>query len=358
MKKRLLKIVFFLSLIPLIGMANPNPIKGKFEKSKTIKKEFSVNGDALLTINSKYGNVDVVSWNENRVVIEVTITVNGNSESKVEDKLDNITVDFESSKSEVTAKTVFGKNTGWKNNFSGQFEVNYKIKMPITNQADLENDYGSISLNELKGKAEINCDYGKVIIGNLFHSNNEINIDYTNNSTIELMNGGSINADYSGLTVEKAKVIDLNADYSNIVFNNIEDLSFNCDYGKVHVNNGNNINGNGDYLSMQFGNVYKSLEIEADYGSIKVEKLMKEFENISIESDYASIKIGLDADISFNFIANLGYADFSFDMDNVTYNEKIIKSTSKYYEGYVNKENTSSKIEIRSDYGGVKFYSN
>ena len=172
------------------------------------------------------------------------------------------------------------------------------------------------------------------------------------------MNGGSINADYSGLTVEKAKNIELNADYTNSTFENVEDLDFNCDYGKVQVGQGNNINGNGDYLSMEFGTIYKNLQINADYGNIKVEKLMNGFESVVIDSDYTSTKIGLDTGVSFNFILNLSYADLNYAGDNINYNKKIVKNTSKYYEGYVNKENSSSNIKISSDYGGVKFYNN
>lgn len=361
MNKRLRQIIFFLSLIPLIGFANTNPVKGKYEKSKTINKEFNVNANALLSIHNKYGNVDVISWNENRVVIEVKITVNGNSESKVIERLSSIDVDFTNSSSQVTAKTIFGSKSiwsGWKNNSHLQFQIDYKVKMPINNRADFKNDYGSISLNELKGKADINCDYGKIIIGNLFHNQNSINIDYTNNSTIEFMNGGRINADYSSLTVEKAKNIDLNADYSTLEFENIEDLKFNCDYGKIEVNQGNNISGNSDYLSMRFGTIYKNLNIDADYGSLRIEKLMSGFENVKIDTDYTGIKIGLDPSASFKFIANLKYAGFSFEGNNVNYNKKIVKNTSKYYEGYVNKENSSSSIEISTQYGSVKFYNN
>lgn len=230
--------------------------------------------------------------------------------------------------------------------------------MPVNNRADFKNDYGSISLNELKGRAEINCDYGKIIIGSLYHDENSINIDYTNNSTIEFMSGGSINADYSSLTVEKAKSIDLNADYSDLIFENLEDLEFNCDYGKVQVDQGNNISGNSDYLSMKFGTIYKKLNIEADYGSLRIEKLMSGFEKVKIDTDYTGIKIGLDPSASFNFIADLKYAGFSFEGNNVNYNKKIVKNTSKYYEGYINKENSSSMIEISTDYGSVKFYNN
>ena len=124
------------------------------------------------------------------------------------------------------------------------------------------------------------------------------------------------------------------------------------------MKNGNNIIGNGDYLSMHFGNIYKKLHVEADYGSIKVGKLMNGFDGVNINAEYTGIKIGVEAGISFGFMTDLSYAGLDIDLDNVTYDKKIVKSTSKYYEGQVNKATGTSRIEISSDYGGVKIYQN
>ncbi|MGB5362475.1 MAG: hypothetical protein WBN17_04135, partial [Aureibaculum sp.] len=186
MKKQLYKLILALLLIPIAMNAN-DPGKFKHEKSKSIKKEFSVNADATLKVDNRYGNVDVISWNENRIVIEVKITVSGDNEEKVEKQLDMIEVEFEDNRSLVSAKTIIDKNKSswswnWGRKSNVNYEINYKIKVPKTNNANLINDYGSISLNELKGDASINCDYGSIIIGDLYSNNNKINIDYTNNS--------------------------------------------------------------------------------------------------------------------------------------------------------------------------------
>ncbi len=359
--KTMYKILLVLLLIPVVGIADNNPKKWKYEKSKTLKREFNVSADALVKINNKYGNVDVITWDQNRVVIEVKITVKGSSEDNVMSKLDNITVDFDGSKNLVSAKTIIEKSSSswfnW-NSSNVNFQIDYKVKMPVTNKASLYNDYGSISLNELKGKAEINCDYGKILIGSLFHADNEINIDYTNNSVIEFINGGTINADYSDLIVEKAKKIDLVADYTSTGFENIEDLTFNCDYGKLKVENGNSVSGNGDYLTMRFGSIYKKLVIDADYGSIVIDNLKSAFKKVSITSDYTGVKMGIDMQASFDYLVELSYGGFSNDLQNVTNLKKVVKSNSKYYEGFVNNENSGASINIDSDYGGVKLYNN
>jgi len=338
--------------------ASENPKKLKYEKTKTIKKEFTVDADALVNINSKYGNVDVITWDENRVVMEIKITVSGNNESKVMERLNKINVEFNASNSAVYARTVIQKvsNSWFGSNSNTNLQINYKVKMPVTNKADLTNDYGTIFLNELRGRAKINCDYGKVIIGSLYHEDNKINMDYTNNSVIEFINSGEINADYSGLTVEKAKRIELEADYTNTVFENIETLNFSCDYGKLEVGHANSVEGDGDYLTMRMGSIFKKLRLVADYGSIKVSKIMKGFENVKINSDYTGVRIGIDPEASFNFDITLSYGGFDDDVDHINYRKKVVKNTSKYYEGYVNDQNSNSNISIDSDYGSVKWY--
>lgn len=357
MKRNMYKWLAFFIIIPMITWAG-NP-KGKIDKSKTIKKEFSVSANALVRIDNKFGNLDVVTWSENRVVMEITITVNGNSESKVIDQLEKIDVQFSSSQTEVFAKTVIQKSSSgwWGSNNNSNFEINYKVKMPVTNSADFANDYGSISLNELKGKADINCDYGKIIIGSLHHENNSINIDYTNNSTVEFINGGTINADYSGFIVDKAKKIDLNADYTSSSFEHIENLTFNCDYGSIAVDNGNRISGNGDYLTMKFGTIFKSLKVSADYGDIKVKELKAGFETVEIDADYTGVRLNVDPASAFKVIVKTSYGGFSYD-DFMQFDKKIEKNNSKYYEGYAGNNNASSSINIETGYGSVKIYKN
>ncbi len=360
MKRKIQLLIAIFLVVPMLSIANPKKNKGDYEKTKTIKKEFDVNADALLSIKNKYGNVDVISWDQNRVEIEVTITVSGNNESKVIDRLSKINVNFENSRSAVSAKTTIdnGSRSWYSSNNKMNYQIDYKVKVPVTNSVDLNNDYGTISLNEIKGKAEINCDYGKILIGSLYHEDNSINIDYTSDSEIELMNGGSINADYSKFRIEKAKRIELNADYTDSEFVHVEDLDFVCDYGKLVVGEANNIDGHGDYLTIRLGTIYKNLSIDADYGGIKVDKLMKGFESVRIHSDYAGIKIGMDNDMAFDFIGKSSYGGFDIEGDNVTYLKKVVKSTSKYYEGFVKQENSGAKIDISSEYGSVNLYKN
>ena len=362
MKTQLLyKAVFMLLLIPTMVLGS-NGLNGKHTKEKTIKKEFTVNSNANLKVNNSYGNINIVTYSGNKTYIEVTIKTNSNDEDKAQKKLDEITVEFNSSSEYVSAKTIFDKNKSdswwsWGKNNNVNMEINYVIKLPITNSVDLSNDYGSINLDKLEGRANINCDYGKITTKELMADNNYLSFDYTQNSYFEYIKSGKINADYSGFIVSKAKNLEISADYTKSVVKIAENVSYNCDYGSITVENVNNVTGNGDYLTTLIGDVYKNIDIKADYGSIKIERMNSNAGNVNIESDYVGITIGFDASYNFKFDLDLEYASLR-DSEGFQFTKKRIESTDKYYQGYYGNSSTSNLIRIKSNYGSVSFKRN
>jgi hypothetical protein len=348
------KIVTILLILPLFVFSSG--WNGKHTKEKKINKEFDVSSSATLKVDNSYGDLDVTTWNENRIVIEVTISTNGNNLEKVQNKLDAIDVEFNASSNSVSAKTRFNKNGkkswwNWGNN-NVNMKVNYVIKMPITNNVDFSNDYGSINLDKLEGHARLDCDYGKITTKELMADNNDISFDYTKNSYFEYIKSGKINADYSGYTVAKTTNLDIDADYSKSTIKIAEDVEYNCDYGSLTVEKVNNVTGDGDYLSLVLGDVYKNVDVKADYGSMKIDRMTSNAGDITVDSDYMKITIGYDSAYNFNFELNLGYASFRNDGD-LEISKQNVKSSKKYYSGYHGNSNSGNNININSTYGSV-----
>lgn len=353
-------LIVFLLMLP--GIVLGNNWNGKHTKEKTIKKEYTVNSNALLKVNNSYGNINVVTYSGSQVTIEVKIKTNGNDLEKVQKKLDEIDVEFSANSEQVTAKTIFNKEKSkswwnWGSNNNVNMEINYIIKLPITNKVDISNDYGHINLDKLEGRAVLNCDYGKITTKELMADYNYLAFDYTNNSYFEYIKSGKIVADYSGFTVAKAKSLEIVADYTKSTVEVAEDVSYTCDYGSVNIGKANNVKGNGDYLTLRLGDIYKNVDIKADYGSIKIDNMTANAGNVFIESDYVGITIGYTPSYHFNFDINLDYASLR-EADGFEFNKKVVESTEKYYQGYYGSSNSSNNIKITSDYGSVTFKKN
>ena len=357
MKKSIFKIVLIFFLIPIVSFGNDKTTPTKQSKTKTIKKEYSVNSDAIVKINNRYGAIKITTWNKNRVEITVEITVKGNNQDAIEKRLREIDVEFHANSDMVSAQTIIQKRSRgwsfWGNNKNNSYQINYFIKMPVSNHVDLDNDYGSIELDELNGSADINCDYGKITIGKLNNNNNNINLDYCPSSTVNYMKSGTVDVDYSKLTIDKTNTVKVNSDYSTLNFGTVNTLTFNSDYGSITVDNAANVTGNTDYVSVRLGTITKNLNLKADYGSIRIKEIATGFDRVDISGKYASIKIGISPNNTFDFTMNLSYAGFRYNRSNVDLRKSIEKLSKKHYEGTYGKGRSSSKMTIKSSYGSV-----
>ncbi len=235
-----------------------------------------------------------------------------------------------------------------------KLEINYIVKIPITNNVELGNDYGSINLDKLEGTAIIVCDYGKITTKELMADNNDIRFDYSNNCYFEYIKSGTIRADYSGFTIAKAENLTLRADYSKSIIEAAESVDYICDYGSLKIDNINNFQGKGDYLSLRLGNVFRNVNVKTNYGSLKIERIASKAKNININSDFTGITIGYDAGYNFDFDIDLDYASLR-ESDGFNFTNKEINHTEKKYNGYHGSQNSGNLVKINSEYGSVSF---
>lgn len=357
--------IFKLLLILLMPSEKPAPpqadeLSGRHTESKEIRRNYQVSPNALLEIENKYGEIDITTWDQDKVEMVVTLKTNGNDKEAVQKRLEELDVIFKNSPSRVSAKTYLESS---RNSFFSWFrgsgnvniEINYKIKAPVGINLNLENDYGSVNIDRLEGNANISVDYGQLLVGELMGDDNVIEMDYTRNSKFGYIRKGSIEADYSDYTIEEAGMLNISADYSNTKVRKVEFLEFSCDYGSIDVGQVKNIKGDGDYLSTTIDSVYGSLDLNLDYGSATIRQMMRNMESLTINSDYTTLKIGYFPDSSWRYRLNSSYAGIR-GIDQAAFNNlKQHQSGSKrYYEGYHNSD-SGAVVTIDASYGGINF---
>ncbi len=346
-----------LSLVFLLLVGTVDSLYATFqERSKTLHRTMEVNADALVRIENAFGDLNISSWDQNEVVIDVVITVNGRSSKSVQEKLDAIDVEFSLEPSRVEAVTRVEEGWGfkWFSSNSINYKIDYTVKLPLSNSVDIKNDYGSIRLNRLKGHAKIRCDYGKLIIGELLAEDNELSFDYTSNSSFDYIESGSINADYSGFDLEEAGKIRLNADYTNAYFHKIGQLDFKNDYGKIEIDAVAVLRGSGDYLTISCGSVHQQLELQNEFGLIRVNHIYPEMREVQIDASYTGIQLGIDSQWAFDYTVDLEYASFKSTVP-LEHTVERIKSTEKFFSGKSFDRPNNATLKITSEYGSVKF---
>jgi hypothetical protein len=236
-------------------------------------------------------------------------------------------------------------------------EVNYVIKMPVSNSVDLNNDYGAITLDRLEGNAQISCDYGQLIIGELMADDNYLNFDYTKKSTIRYMKSGRIVADYSDFTLDKVGNVEINTDYTKTEVKEAREVNYNSDYGKVAIGKADGVVGDGDYVTIRLGEISGNVNLNSSFGSMKFELHTSNAKDVTIKSNYTGIDVGLDSGYNFDFDLDLRYGSFrGKDLVDVKHSNK--SGSTKNYEGTHGLSNSGNQMNINSNYGSVSFERN
>ncbi|OMQ09190.1 hypothetical protein [[Flexibacter] sp. ATCC 35103] len=346
--KKHYNIIFLFILIPFLGFSNDDSY---ISKQKNIKKTYIVNSNAGIDIDNKYGNITVSTWDEDKIDLDITIKVSGANEDWVNEKLNSIDVNITALKAMVSAVTNIASSSLKSKGSSNSFEINYVIKIPKNGSVKLNNKYGNITTLNLESSTDIACKYGKIIIGHLNGSSNRIDIGYSQNSTIDYIKSGNIEARYSSIKINESGNLNLDANYTNVTLQDGQNIKYQGSYGTFKFQKINSLVGTGNYLTVSIAEISKDLNIDATYSKINVESLNEKPKNVNLNTGYTNISLGYNINYSFDFDINTRYGSIKNDSSlDVLVSE--VKSNTKKISGY-NKKKGQNKVVINSSYGNV-----
>ncbi|MCC1483739.1 hypothetical protein [Winogradskyella immobilis] len=352
------RLALLLLLMPFIALANTEIETAKTTKDRTIKKSFNVSENATLKVSNSFGNLNIITWDQNRIEFDITIKVSGNNDEKVQERLDGIDIDFSASNNLVSAITKIEKSKNnwwnWGKKMNLNMEIDYVIKMPMTNNVDLYNKFGSINLDQLKGSSKIRCDHGKITTKELMSNDNVIDFNHTRNSYFEYINEGEISANHSGYTISKTENITIKANHTKSTVEFAENIEYDCNHGSLKVDNVNSLKGDGNHLTTRIGDVFKNLKLRGSHGSLKIERVAPIVNTIDIDTRFTSMTIGYDAGFNFNFDLYFQHGSLR-DSDGFNYTNKETTHTSKKYQGYYGAKDSGNLVKINSQHGSVSF---
>ncbi|WP_166925898.1 DUF4097 family beta strand repeat-containing protein [Flavobacterium poyangense] len=347
MKKHYNFLILIL-LMPFLAFSNNFDF---ISKQKTIKKTYIVNSNAGIDIENKYGDITVTTWDEDKIDLDITIKVTGKNENWVNERLNSITVDINALKSMVSAVTSLGSSSIMSKGSNNSFEINYVIKIPKNGTVKLSNKYGNIVTGDLVSTTDIFCKYGKIGLGKLNGNNNMVHIEYCQNSSIEYIKGGTIEARYSGLKVTDAGKINLDTNYTDLVVVGGQSIKYDCNYGKFKFEKIGSVAGSGNYITVNVGELLNSLSADLTYSKLNVGVINEKANTITVTSEYSDVSLGYDTNFAFDFDINTRYGNIRNDGSlDISVSES--KNSTKKINGFYKKRG-QNKIAVNSNYGSV-----
>ncbi len=179
----------------LCGQYYSNNNKSTLNNGQSFEKRFDVSNIKELKLSNKHGYIDISSWEEDEIVIEVVVkieTASHNESEKIlgfisfKDRIYSHTLDF---------KTVFSEDF-----FSNYpFTINYNVKVPKHIGLNINNSIGDVRVLHIDGEVKLTHSYGNLKFKN-------IACDKTHVLNLSFVEGvidsiGSIKANFSNCTL-------------------------------------------------------------------------------------------------------------------------------------------------------------
>jgi hypothetical protein len=296
---------------------------------KNYSKIYPADGGDVLTIDNRYGDIVVNTWDKNQFKVDVQIKVDASNDADAQKLLDNVNISDAKDGSSVAFRTDIGTgSSSWLSwlteDHHHKLKILYTVYMPAKNDLVIRNSYGAIQLPDLNGKATIVCAYGSLTAKSL---NNE--------STIR-------------------------ASYSNVDLGTLDATWIDISYGNLNVGTVNRIASNASYTAVKIGKIHESGAFNIRYaGPFSISDIDRKMNDLAINSSYSNVDIGLSGDENVNFAVSLRYGDFGYGNRNITFTDKTPDDGkphfSKSYKGALGTGNPDKNIRINSSYGNVTF---
>jgi len=116
-----------------------------------------------LTVDTRYGDLQIEGWDEPRLEIEAEKVVQAGSEAKAQPLYEMIRVDLEGQDKAVLLRTLYPPRRPWRMFRGGtKLSVNYRIKMPYDANLILKAVDGEVRIRGIAGNQKVRVSYGDV----------------------------------------------------------------------------------------------------------------------------------------------------------------------------------------------------
>jgi len=354
MKAKISSAAFFLSILLIIsqGIYSQNEVKKEFHH------EFTTNPNTVLTLDNKYGDIDLKNWDKSLVQVDVVVEVSNSSQEKADRLLSYINVVFASEGDAISATTVFDdkfSNTStWRDD--NDLKINYTVQMPKEIQLNLFNKYGDVFINEITGRATIAVKYGKLKANRIYRGNEkpltELDLGYSD-ASIEESDWLKVTMKYSNLMLDNTSAVVLLSKYSKLYIDEGSSLVIDGKYDTYKLGKMDNLVAASAYSNFEIEEIREKLSMETEYTDCKINYVPPTFTSIDITNMYGGYRIGIDPNASYQIDGKAEYAKISYSDEGKV--SRIVENSSMEVNGVVGKEtNPDATVRIVTKYGGIK----
>ena len=303
-----------------------------FAQQALLQKVISVTKNSSIKISATNRNVNVISWNEDKVkVVFVGVAADPSS---VDDKMDKLGVMIhqlgnnlnimikEGDYSSINSMNDFDQDnvTSSPDNGSSKPSTMHSLKdkksitiyVPQADKIKLDSRFGNISFTNYFPSLNLDITNGSVDaekIGSLLLSSRYANFSATDidNAEVDFINGN--------LTINNINRAALDTKYSTIEIASVKDLTMSSTNDEYILDEVNEVIAVKNYGNFRIGKLSGNIELNGINAEVKIRNIASTVSKIKIDNKYADIRLPLKSIKNFNINYAGPYSNISAPFD-------------------------------------------
>lgn len=349
------------SLFLVLLVASVTTARAAVEKSKVLRKSFAATDQTSVEITSKYGRVDVQTWDKDSVSFLIKVVAQSRSENESQEMIDDTEIRFSATQDFISATTYFeDEGTQLVNAFNKairslnssaqvKLDVFYTVMMPSSASIEIENKFGDVTVGNKEGNVKVSVSYGKIRLGNLSgYTDVALKFGDLNAQEISRLN---LECEYSDLVAYSVENADVSSKSSKLNFHQVTRLRSRTKRDDYTIYKAGSVNASGEYSDFVITELDGSLNFTGKLGNITIHNVKPSFTRINMNCEHSNANLSFDENCQFTMDLNLENGDFAYPMNmlNVTAKRDDGGDETTYF-GYVGTNpNPQSVVEIFGD---------
>jgi len=232
------------------------------------RKEYSENYDvskgATLITDTKYSDVELITWDKSVVDILAVVEVDASSQNRAEEALKKVDIRISKSGNNISVITEMEK--GWSRNVKTSIKIT--VKAPAWVNLDLESSYGDLFIQEASEKVNVDLRYGNLKAGTISRGNvkphNFIDLAYSD-GVIDEAGWLNLEISYSNMEINVSEMLFVESKYSKLLGEKAGGIVTEGAYDKYYFDEVDSFVAELKYSGLKFGRLNKTLDLHSAY---------------------------------------------------------------------------------------------
>lgn len=329
----------------------------QFKDSKEFRKAVKVSTNGKLTVTNRHGNINLVSWDKDSVVVYATIKGQSKSLAKLKESMEMTSINFRKSGSSIELSSVFSKtsfSTGIDDilssaGVSNEMSINYEIKLPRSLRLSVINKYGDVYIDQHSGVVQIELSHGNLRantlkeVDNLRASFGDVYID-----RVDVLNG---DLQFSHIEIEDAQEINVTSKSTKFEIESVHSFQLNSSNDKVDLDEVAAFSFVGSLSKINIGTLSNSASLSLKYGRVRIKTIEKGVCSFSASTTRSTLDLGFEKG------SNASITGFSADCEVQSINPNIVVESAQpsLAVSIGNKQASSCKFSFTCQKGKIFF---